>query len=58
MNGIFSAIPFAFQAVVVIIAGPLADFLRSRYLSTTVTRKLFTSTGELVKGVILVLLLL
>ena len=44
MNGIFSAIPFTFLSVVAILAGPLADFLRSRYLSTTVTRKLFTSS--------------
>ena len=47
MNGVFSAIPFTFLSLVTILAGPLADFLRSRYLSTTVTRKLFASTCEL-----------
>ena len=44
MNGVFSAIPFAIESVVVFIAGPLADFIRARYLSTTVTRKLFGCT--------------
>lgn len=44
MNGVFSAIPYAIQSLVVFIASPLADFLRAKYLSTTITRKIFTCT--------------
>lgn len=46
MNGVFSAIPYAAQALVVFAVGPLADFIRAKYLSTTITRKIFSCVCE------------
>ena len=45
MNGVYSSLPFLLLAVVVLIAGPLADFLRAKWLSTVFVRKLMTSLG-------------
>ena len=49
MNGVYSSLPFLLFAVVVLIAGPLADFLRAaKGLSTVFVRKLMTLTGMLI----------
>ncbi len=44
-SGLLSALPHAVMAGVVPIAGYIADFLRTNYLSTTVVRKLFNCCG-------------
>lgn len=44
--GFISALPYFFMAVVVMLGGQLADFIRSKgLLKTTSTRKLFTGIG-------------
>jgi ACS family sodium-dependent inorganic phosphate cotransporter len=40
--GLLSALPYMLMAIVVQIAGFLADYFRVHYFSTTVVRKLFT----------------
>lgn len=40
--GLLSALPYMLMAVVVQIAGVMADYFRAHYFSTTVVRKLFT----------------
>ena len=47
LNGVYSAIPYFFLAVFTILAGPLADYMRNHWFSTTFTRKLFTDIGLL-----------
>lgn len=42
MNGVFSAIPYVCEVFVVLLAGPLADAIRAKCFSVTVTRKVFT----------------
>ena len=42
MNGVFSAIPYFFDTIVVFVAGAAADFIKDRFLSVTNTRKLFS----------------
>ena len=47
LNGVYSAIPYFFLAVFTILAGPLADYMKNHWFSTTFTRKLFTDIGLL-----------
>ncbi|XP_046375135.2 uncharacterized transporter slc-17.2-like [Haliotis rufescens] len=54
-NGLLSSIPYMSQTVSSLIAGQLADYLRSRkYLSTTATRRIFQSVGFIGTGASLV----
>ena len=39
MNGVYSAIPYVLQTIVVFFSGSFADLIRNRILSTTNTRK-------------------
>lgn len=45
--GLISALPYMLMAIVVQLAGFLADYFRATYLSTTVVRKLFTCVAFL-----------
>ena len=47
MSGVYSAIPSVGCLIVIPVSGWLADFLRARYLSTVVVRKVFTFTGQI-----------
>ncbi|CAG5136557.1 unnamed protein product, partial [Candidula unifasciata] len=53
-NGLMTAIPYMVMTVTMITAGYAADFIRSRYLSTTYTRRLFQATSFLGAGACLV----
>ncbi|XP_071109883.1 uncharacterized transporter slc-17.2-like [Haliotis cracherodii] len=54
-NGLLASITFASQAVSSVIAGQLADYLRSRkYLTTTATRRIFQTIAFLGAGVCLI----
>ncbi|XP_046558800.1 uncharacterized transporter slc-17.2-like [Haliotis rubra] len=54
-NGLLTSIAFASQAVSSVIAGQLADYLRSRkYLSTTATRRIFQTVAFLGAGACLI----
>ncbi len=46
MAGVFSAIPYILLALLVVVSGQLADFMR-KYISTTIVRKIMTTAGEL-----------
>ena len=48
MNGVYSSLPFLLLTVVVLIAGPLADFLRAKGLSTVFVRNFMTLIGMLI----------
>ncbi|KAH9504374.1 hypothetical protein Btru_063441 [Bulinus truncatus] len=49
-NGLLSAIPYMVMVCTSISAGQLADFLRKKYLTTTITRRLFQSISFLGGG--------
>jgi hypothetical protein len=55
MNGVYSAIPYVFQAIVALSSGPIADLLRNKVLSTTNTRKLFTCSSCVLSATFLLL---
>lgn len=40
------ALPQMAGFIIMMFVGKMADFLRTRYISTTVTRKIFTSVGK------------
>lgn len=47
-NGLLSAVPFGVMAIMIIVGGYVADFLRSKeILTTTKTRKLLNSIGKM-----------
>ena len=46
LNGIYSSIPYVFLSLSTLLSGPLADYVRSHWFSTGVTRKLFDIVGE------------
>jgi ACS family sodium-dependent inorganic phosphate cotransporter-like MFS transporter 5 len=45
LNGIYSSIPYVFLSLSTLLSGPLADYVRSHWFSTGVTRKLFDIVG-------------
>ena len=52
LNGIYSSIPYVFLSLSTLLSGPLADYIRSHWLSTGVTRKLMDIVGESVIKII------
>lgn len=54
-SGLVSALPYMLMAIVVQIAGFLADYLRATMLSTTSVRKLFTCSAFLCQTVFMFL---
>ena len=45
MNGVYSAIPYTLLFVVVMLTGPVSDYIRSHWLSRTVSGKIFAFAG-------------
>ncbi|XP_019853503.1 PREDICTED: sialin-like [Amphimedon queenslandica] len=55
MNGVFSAIPYFFDTIVVFVAGAAADLIKDRFLSVTNTRKLFSCSSLVLQALFIVL---
>ena len=45
MSGVFLMIPYIVLTIMILVSGVIADFLRARWLSTTVVRKVFITVG-------------
>eukprot|EP00800_Vazella_pourtalesii_P005527 TRINITY_DN1649_c0_g1_i4.p1 TRINITY_DN1649_c0_g1~~TRINITY_DN1649_c0_g1_i4.p1 ORF type:complete len:207 (-),score=48.66 TRINITY_DN1649_c0_g1_i4:117-737(-) len=54
-NGLLSAIPYAMFLTANMVAGEIADFIRKRWISTKLTRKIFTLGGLFCSGFFLLL---
>nr|AKN21526.1 slc17a-3 [Schmidtea mediterranea] len=54
-NGYLNALPYLLSAIVFVVSGKIADIIRSRkWLSTTVTRKLFNTFGMMINAIFIV----